>query len=265
MKKRFFFHLFFHRSNLRFSAEDIFLRPRATRRMRGGTADMAHQSTGLQTRFTERSNARFCSNLVPRDEKNAVCQVFISPGRPGKTHFRAAMRRSSDLGEPLRTVAAPRGAVPGCSTWVQGYLGAHLGAAPECRGTWVQYQGAVPGCSTWGGAPRKGWVAPAPGCSTWVQYLGAAPRCSTWVQYLGAGVPGWSTWVQYLGAVPGCCTWVQYLGAAQHLGAVPGVAHPVRGGWPPHPVRGAAPRQGFHLWWPTCVKPLQSSSGRRTP
>ena len=247
MKKRFFFHLFFHRSNLRFSAEDIFLRPRATRRMRGGTADMAHQSTGLQTRFTERSNARFCSNLVPRDEKNAVCQVFISPGRPGKTHFRAAMRRSSDLGEPLRTVAAPRGAVPGCSTWVQGYLGAGV---PGCRGTCrtrVQHLGAVPGCTTS------------------VQHVGAVPGCSTWVQHLGAGVPGWSTWVHYLGAVPGCCTWVQYLGAAQHLGAVPGVAHPVRGGWPPHPVRGAAPRQGFHLWWPTCVTPLQSSSGRRTP
>ena len=115
--------------------------------------------------------AFFVEFRVPRRKDMlfvSVCQVFISPGRPGKTHFRAAMRRSSDLGAPLRTVAAPRGAVPGCSTWVQGYLGAHLGAAPECRGTWVQYQGAVPGCSTWGGAPRKGWVAPAPreGCRT---------------------------------------------------------------------------------------------------
>ena len=75
-----------------------------------------------------------------------------------------------------------QGAAPGCSTWVQ-----YLGAAPGCRGTWVEHLGAVPGCSTrvlhlgavpgcstapgcstWGGAPRKGWVAPAPreGCRT---------------------------------------------------------------------------------------------------
>ena len=193
---------------------------------------------------------RFCVEPC----EHGSLSVFFRTGRSKKVDFSfdpfAEKKKKKNMGA----------GVPGCSTRVQ-----HLGAVPGCRGTWVQYQGAVPGVAH---PVRGGWPphqGAAPGCSTWVQHLGAVPGCSTWVQHLGAGVPGWSTWVQYLGAVPGCSTWVQYLGAAQHLGAVPGVAHPVRGGWPPHPERGAAPRQGFHLWWPTCVTPLQSSSGRRTP
>ena len=52
-------------------------------------------------------NARtrvFARISCPAMKKDAVCQVFISPGRPGKTHFCAAMRRSSDLGEPSRVL-----------------------------------------------------------------------------------------------------------------------------------------------------------------
>ena len=247
MKKRFFFIFFFIGRTCVF-LQRIFSSDRELPAACAAALLTWHTKVPGYRQGSRNARTRVFARIsCPAMKKTAVCQVFISPGRPGKTHFRAAMRRSSDLGEPLRTVAAPRGAVPGCSTWVQGYLGAGV---PGCRGTCrtrVQHLGAVPGCTTS------------------VQHVGAVPGCSTWVQHLGAGVPGWSTWVQYLGAVPGCCTWVQYLGAAQHLGAVPGVAHPVRGGWPPHPVRGAAPRQGFHLWWPTCVTPLQSSSGRRTP
>ena len=249
--------------------------------MRGGIADMAHQSTRHAQGSRNARTRVFARISCPAMKKDAVCQVFISPGRPGKTHFRAAMRRSSDLGEPLRTVAAPRGAVPGCSTWVQGYLGAGV---PGCRGTWVHtwvqhLSAGVPGCSTrvqyLGAVPgvalpvRGGWPphqGAAPGCSTWVQYLGAAPGCrGTWVEHLGA-VPGCSTRVLHLGAVPGCSTapgcstwggaarkgWVAPApreGCRTPPGVPPLVAHLCQTAtiiiWKAHPVRGGAPREGW--------------------
>ena len=141
LKKTFFFHLFFHRSNLRFSAEDIFLRPRATRRMRGGTADMAHQSTGLQTRFTERSNARFCSNLVPRDEKNCCLSSFYFSGPTWKNAF---LRRDAP-------VVGPGGTLEG----TRGYL------VSICRrDAPVEGRGHTSKGIQRGGAPRKGWRTP---------------------------------------------------------------------------------------------------------
>ena len=158
------------------------------------------------------------------------------------------MRRSSDLGEPLRTVAAPRGAVPGCSTWVQGYLGAGV---PGCRGTCrtrVQHLGAVPGCST-----SVQYLGAVPGCrGTWVEHLGAVPGCSTRVLHLGA-VPGCST-------APGCSTWggaprkgwvapAPREGCRTPPGVPPLVAHLCHTAtiiiWKAHPVRGGAPREGW--------------------
>ena len=121
-EKSFFFPLFFHRSNLRFSAEDIFLRPRPTRRMRGGTADMAHQSTG----YTQRS-------------RNARTRVFARISCPAmkKMLFVKFLFLRADLG---KRIFAPRCA--GRRTWgnPRGYsrvLGEYLPARCAGRRTWT--------------------------------------------------------------------------------------------------------------------------------
>ena len=139
---------------MRFSAEDIFLRPRPTHRMRGGTADMAHQST-WHTQGSRNARTRVFARIsCPAMKKDAVCQVFISPGRPGKTHFCAFLR----CGAPFHS---PQGQDDDCCGLTQaaaGVFGRTPGGVPKV---------GTPVARRWPlqeGAPR--WGPLLEGCGT---------------------------------------------------------------------------------------------------